>query len=321
LFVSANDLESIVQNTDFFIFSKMVNGYYLTNIEKQMLELIKEEPKTLEEISNLTGVHQYSYSMRPLEELGIITRIGLTPTDVLHTIGSYREYDHEASEIAVNHFSKIMGIEPKMFCANLIDLFIYKLSHEIISKEIYESIGTYKKCRTCESLIDSAIRPSILNNYSFSMKLNHKIIGIGAPVQAYLPQVAKILNTELVIPNIYDVGGAFGAITGNVLVSMEVFIKPKKGLSQMEDPPCTLHTVDEMKEFESLSEAVDYATSWGTARIKAMALSAGAGDVKVVVDRNDKTGTISYGDSGILFESRISFTAIGKPAIPTEEEE
>jgi hypothetical protein len=48
--------------------------------------------------------------------------------------------------------------------------------------------------------IEKALSPSAGQEFDCSYKLNMPIIGIGAPVEAWLPKVAEKLHTELIIP-------------------------------------------------------------------------------------------------------------------------
>src|SRR5690606_10239946 len=75
-------------------------------------------------------------------------------------------------------------------------------------------------------LIDKAL--SAADDYKFdcSYKLKMPIIGIGAPVSAWLPEVAAKLNTDLVIPDHAEVANAVGAATGKIMETVKVLIKP-----------------------------------------------------------------------------------------------
>jgi hypothetical protein len=111
-----------------------------------------------------------------------------------------------------------------------------------------------------------------------------------------------------------EVGNAVGAITGSIIENVEILIKPKKGMGVMEDPPCVLHSSDEMREFETLTEAIEYAKKVGVEIATDRAIKSGAEGVEVVVESNEmraKLGT-DWGHD-VLLESRILATAIGKP--------
>jgi N-methylhydantoinase A/oxoprolinase/acetone carboxylase beta subunit len=307
-------LENMLQADELFIFSRLAKGYELSENEKVLIELIKEQPRTLNEISEVTKVHPYSYNVRKLEELGIITRIGFTPTDALHASGEYIEYDAEASKIAAEYRAGLCGMETKEFCAAVKEAVIQKIAREIIYRLVYEDTGKMSHCEVCDSFYEKMIthRPGV--DYSADIRVHKKIIGIGAPIAAYLPSVAERLHTELLMPPNSDVGNAVGAITGSIMESVEVLIKPKPGLGVMEDPPCTLHSQAEMREFETISGAVSYAKSWGDSKVRRMAAQAGAEEIEVVVDHDRVMGQIgkTWGD-GLLLEVHLKVTAIGKP--------
>ncbi|HSA35127.1 MAG TPA: hydantoinase/oxoprolinase family protein, partial [Methanomassiliicoccales archaeon] len=256
-----------------------------------------------------------------LEELGIITRIGFTPTDALHASGEYLEYDAEASKIAAEYRANLSGMETKEFCASVKEAVIQKIAREIIYRLIYEDCGKMSHCDVCTEFIQKFVthRPGI--DFSADLRLNKKIIGIGAPIAAYLPSVAKRLNTELLMPVNSDVGNAVGAITGSIMEAVEVLIKPKPSLGVMEDPPCTMHSTDEMREFETITEATSYARSWGEARVRRNAVLAGADNIEVVVESQKIMGQMgkSWGD-GLLLEVHVKVTAVGKPKMVFEQE-
>jgi N-methylhydantoinase A/oxoprolinase/acetone carboxylase beta subunit len=151
-------------------------------------------------------------------------------------------------------------------------------------------------------------------DYSCRMHLNKKIIGIGAPVGTYLPKVAERLSTELLLPEHMEVGNAVGAITGSIIENVEILVKPKQGMGVMDDPPCVLHSSDEKKEFETLTEAIDYAKKVGAKIATERAISSGAESVEVVVENNEMRAKLGrdWGND-VLLEVKIVATAIGKP--------
>ena len=105
-----------------------------------------------------------------------------------------------------------------------------------------------------------------------------------------------------------------GAITGSIIENVEILVKPKRGMGVMEDPPCVLHSSDEKREFETLTEAIEYANRVGTEIATDRAISSGAEGVEVVVENNEMKARLG-GDWGhdVLLEVRVLVTAIGKP--------
>jgi N-methylhydantoinase A/oxoprolinase/acetone carboxylase beta subunit len=151
-------------------------------------------------------------------------------------------------------------------------------------------------------------------DYSCRMQLNKTIIGIGAPVGTYLPEVAQRLGTKLSLPEHMEVGNAVGAITGSIIETVEILVKPKQGMGVMDDPPCVLHSSDEKREFETLTEAMEYAKKVGTEIVTERAISSGAEGVEVVVENSEMRAKLGrdWGND-VLLEIKVIATAIGKP--------
>jgi N-methylhydantoinase A/oxoprolinase/acetone carboxylase beta subunit len=309
-------IENIIQTTEFFTYSKEVANISLSHEESIFIQKIKEEPRGIYEVATMTNIHPFSFNVRRLEELGIVQRIGLTPTDILHADGSYIEYDAEASALGVTIQAANMEMELHHFCAAVKKAVIYKISIELLHKLVYEETGKVARCDVCNDIFDKFITHNSGIDYSVRLTLHKPIIGIGAPVGAYLPAVAENFGTELILPENSEVGNAVGAITGSILESVEVLIRPRPGVAAMENPPCTLHSSVEKKEFPSVTEASTYAIEWATRVARTRALEAGADEVEVIVDKDEKIGHLgkTWG-SGILLESRIIVSAVGKPRL------
>lgn len=304
--------ENIPQHTEFFAFSKMVGGYEMTEIDKQIIMYLKEGPKTMFELGDLIGIDPYSYNPRYLEELGIVSRIGLTPTDILHASGEYVCYDSEASRLAVSIQSRMMGMEEVPFTSRVKAQVIGKVSKELMSKMLLENTGLEPKDGLSEAMVDHVSDGAECVDYVMHMDLKKPIIGIGAPVGAYLPAVSQRFRTALLIPEHSEVGNAIGSITGNVLEVVEVMIRPKSGVSNIDNPPCVMFSQHEKKDFATLDEAKAYATQLALREAEKMAKDAGADEVEVSVSSRDECGRLGT-SNGVFLHTVIVATAIGKP--------
>ena len=60
------------------------------------------------------------------------------------------------------------------------------------------------------------------------------LVGLGAPIHIFLPDVAKALGAKCVIPERASVANALGAIIGNVVAVCEILIKPQYSLDGIE---------------------------------------------------------------------------------------
>jgi len=314
-------LESVLQTTEFFVFSRESKGMNLTEEEAKFIALVKQGPRSVQDGCRSIGIHPYALNLRKLEERGVIQRIGLTPTDVLHVDGSYREYDQEASKVGVEVQAEASGMTVAQFCDEVKEMVVRKIAKELVHKLIYEETGKTSTCDTSEHIYDMMISQAQGVDCTYILKLNKPLIGVGAPVGIYLPPVASRLHTELVIPEHTEVGNAVGAITGSIVESVEALIRPKDGYATVADPPCKLFSSEETKEFSSLEEAVRYASSWGSALSRERAIQAGAKDVEIVIDRADDIFSLTKENKvgGLLIDTKVTVTAVGKPQLFFEE--
>jgi len=311
---SHTELGAVNQVVEFFIFSKEVKGFGLTLEEQKFVDLVKQEPKSVHEISEITGIHAYSFNVRRLEEIGVIQRIGLTPTDILHAMGSYVEYDPKPSRTAVEIQAKALNMEPMAFCKEIKQMVVDKIAAELLKKLVYEETGYTTLCDVAADFLGKFVKQNQGLDYSCRLDLHKTVIGIGAPVEAYLPQVAKKFATELILPEHMEVGNAVGAITGSIIENVEILIRPKPGLGVMEDPACLLHSPNEKREFESLTEALAYAKEQGALMAKERAELAGADGVEIVFEQNDMRASMGKEWGGdVLLEIKLVVTAVGKP--------
>jgi N-methylhydantoinase A/oxoprolinase/acetone carboxylase beta subunit len=315
-------LESILQTTEFFIFSRESKGMVLTEEEAKFIELVKHGPRSVQDGCRAIGIHPYALNLRKLEERGVIQRIGLTPTDILHVDGSYREYDQDASRVGVEVQAQAAGMGIGQFCEEIREMVVRKIAKELVHKLIYEETGRTSTCETSEYLYDMMISQAKGLDCTFAIELNKPLIGVGAPVGVYLPPVAERLHTQLVIPKHTEVGNAVGAITGSVFESVEALIRPKDGHATEVDPPCKLFTSEGTKEFGSLEEAVRYAIAWGSELSRQKAVLAGAKEVEVRVDRVDDIFSLAKDKKwgGLLIDTKVTVTAVGKPQLFFEEQ-
>lgn len=302
------------QITEFFILSKMKKGLQMSELELEILNILKDEPRSVFELAKMLNVHPISINIQKFEELGVLQRIGLTPTDILHAMGKYVEYDAEPSKIAVEIQAARLNMDPIEFCNKVREMVINKIAKELLKKLIYEETRKFKTCAICGDFVEKFITGKSGADYSCRLKLEKPIIGVGAPVGEYLPPLADKFSTKVVLPKHAEVGNAFGAITGSVVESTEIVIRPKEGVAQERDPACYLFSEVEMKEFENLSSAMAYANDLGQRIVLEKARSAGAEEIELVVSNNVSKGRLSsdWGDD-ILLEVRLSIKGIGRP--------
>ena len=151
--------------------------------------------------------------------------------------------------------------------------------------------------------------------YSLSFGMNIPIIGIGAPTGAWLPRVAEMLGTELVLPEHSSIGNAVGAITGYVSEIAEVSVRAVP-MEPVEDPECEVYTGKAIRSFPNPAEALEFAQNEGIRMAVERAVRSGARDPEYVVTMELKEFQINP-EKKVFRGANIQVRATGKPDLGT----
>ncbi len=306
-------VEQIRQETEFFVAARPYTTENLLDFEKRFLDMIRDNPTGLREGETALGVTGLAFSVCKMESLGLLTRIGVTPTDILHAEGSYVEYDCDASVTAVGYLSRKARMSQAEFIAMVKDMVVHKIARCLMEDLIMEELGTVTHDQVVSDMMRKAITGQSGMDYSVSISLNKPIIGIGAPVSAWLPRVASIFNTRLIISEKSGVGNAIGAISGSVAVTETALIRPVTG-NITAGPQCVVFTDSGKFKFECLDDAIDFAMKDCSQTAIRKAEAAGARNVST--DFSVRKKTYHNGCEGgpeALLEAIVEVRATGKP--------
>ncbi|WP_419662050.1 hydantoinase/oxoprolinase N-terminal domain-containing protein [Desulfosarcina variabilis] len=133
-----------------------------------------------------------------------VRQIGFTPTDALHVLGKLQIGDAQRSISAAKVLAKLQHQPPETFCRQVVDLTQQKIADTIVGYVYQQQTG-----KPMGNLAGTNTNDALL---SFSFKLGVPIVGIGAAASAILPDVARRLQTQLILPPHFEVGNALGAI-------------------------------------------------------------------------------------------------------------
>ncbi len=309
---------AILQATDFFAVTGSLNGLALAGREQELVSLLKEHPCSLYDAGKQLGVHPYGFDITRLEEWNVLTRISLTPTDVLHADGFYQKYSVDAAKLGVQIESQRMQVNEADFIARVKEEVVNKITREIVTKLVYDEIQHVHVpgCEVCHLLLNEVIKNRPNHDFGVSLTLNKTIVGAGAPAHAYLPEAANRLHTKLVVPPHAEVTNAIGAIAGGIFETVEIIIQPLPGFGSVENPPCLVYAPDERREFDNQELALAYAETHGEDLARMAAVRESAVDVHITKNRDDQFAAIRDGWGGsILLETKLTFTAVGKPGL------
>jgi N-methylhydantoinase A/oxoprolinase/acetone carboxylase beta subunit len=284
--------------------------------EEQLLELIREEPHSLHYVSQRLEKDANILSWQRLVDVGTIHRANLTPTDILHVIGTFQQWNTEAAGVGVRIMAAKSGINTEEFIERVQSDVHYKLFSLIIEKLVAHKSGkmTLQKAEESAYLLkemfyhDDAKRQDI----DFSVYVNNPLIAVGAPVNAYFPEVAQKLHAHLMMPADADVANAIGTVHGKVIERVRILVKPG------ESGGFFVYTPSGREIFMELEESVRYGETIGKEQAHKQAVNSGATDIEIIVERDDRYSSLSrqtsqYDENKLFIESVIDVLAIGKP--------
>lgn len=130
--------------------------------------------------------------------------VGFTPTDALAVLGRIEAPCAELSVSAAKIISKYFGMDYISFCEHVVSEFEDKIVDAVVDFLVRFSSGKSIK----------EIFPKWRENKYLSLSFGSKfpIIGSGVAAGYFLEGVAKKLNSQLILPDYYEVGNAAGAL-------------------------------------------------------------------------------------------------------------
>ncbi len=247
-----------------------------------------------------------------LEERGLLRRAAFTPTDALHVLGRFERWDGEASRLAAAALARRGGMTPEEFCERVVGRFSERVATEVVNKVLEDEVARpdWPHEPVAAELLRRAFGPHG-GDLACRLTLQRPLVAIGAPVEAYLPQVAASLHTELIIPEHAGVANAVGAVSGSIVQRAQVVVNVLGG-----DGCVRVHGLpDGLADFSDLESAVAHAEAVMRPYLAARAGEAGAEHVELNLVREDLRaplkGTI---DQDLYLGSTLTFTAAGRPS-------
>ncbi|MEJ2639282.1 MAG: DUF1638 domain-containing protein [Desulfosarcinaceae bacterium] len=281
----------------------------LTQTEASILACLRERPHALDELAQRCGtLHAALLPLKRLEERFLIQRCGLTPTDLLHIRGNFQRWDTESARKMLVVMAAVSGVSPEILPALLLDQVIRDLAMELIKRQLAGTLDpeALTGCATCRTLLDQMLNQTDTGAFAIRFQLHRPVVGIGAPTGHFLPKAARLLGSEAVMPDHWEVANAVGAITSPVIVTLEAQIKP--------DPRggFAVQGLAGDHRFSSVAEAQTYAQQALREKARTLAREAGTEADAVRLISDDKVARTATGFD--LFISRtVAAQVIGVP--------
>ena len=291
-----------------------------TGLQEEDLRLLHElasGPRSL--VSLIEDARYGPLALRRVEELEahrLVTRAGFTPTDALHVLGCFTEWDSEAARLGAQLLARRLHVSPEAFCERVVARVSDQVTSELVSKVLSDeaALPNWNREPSAAAFLARAMGAVSRSDLACELTLRQPVVAVGAPVEAYLPRTAQQLRTELVIPAHAEVANAVGAVAGGVILRARALVRPLDG-----DRPFRVHVPGGILDCLTVDEAVEYARRIATEHLRCLATQAGADHVEVQMERVDRVAPVQVEWGKDLYvETELVFTAAGRPALARE---
>ena len=258
-----DELKNIEKKSIIGLLNKEIQAYQLvkdqfnnnlSENENKIIEILRDGPHTLKYISEKMDTDVYLMYTKNLENKSIIKKIGLTPTDVLHSLGEMDKWNKESAEFLIRIASLEAGIKEedmknKIYCEIGKYLFKYILKAAVN----FEKIKTDKINKESEEIFYKLIFDK---NLDITASINYKlpVVLIGAPAKAYVKTLRNFMKGEFIVPERYQVANAVGAANSRV-------VKKIKGLIRSIDEQYVCYLPWGRRTFTEYEEALEFSIS------------------------------------------------------------
>lgn len=288
-----------------------------TASEKAFCAALKTAPLSYQDAAAAfkTDIYGLGSSVARLEKEGVVLRCGLTPTDIMHIKGDFDRFDAKAARLGAEYVAACLQFDFDELCENVYDAVKKKLYCNLVRILLCEQFPHYKKEGCGEGLAklieqgwEEAKNPhSGVVDIGFSTSF--ALIGIGAPIHIFLPDVARAFKTRCVVPQNASVANALGAVVGNIAATCTVEVVPDYAVEGIRG--YVVHGEDKNMVYASQAEAIEAAKAEAERMAISQAQKRGAkGDLMVSVEAVDSNAPAK--EVVLYLGTKVSATAIGR---------
>ncbi len=289
-------LDEHIQATKFFVRTeqKPVN---LSREEGELLALIRNEPLSLKDVYWDRNILPSKRVMDSLIQKRLVQVIGFTPTDALHVLGEYNEWNPEASEIGATLLANFMGIDRYEFCLKVKQLFARNMARDLIAFLM-------------EGVDRAEVKKMLEGNFFARLKVDIPVVLLGGPVRAYVDELKKLIDAEVFVPEYSDVGNAAGALAGKGTKRIEITVRTLYSESKydLKTKGVFVYTPVGRRHFVVRSEALEFAEEFGRKLVLDYMAESGLFPDQVTVNVEKKD--IMTHASRVPLETRFVFEGI-----------
>jgi N-methylhydantoinase A/oxoprolinase/acetone carboxylase beta subunit len=255
--------------------------------QQELIMLLKDGPLSLSYIlKKLNVYHPLQLHADTLIRQGIIEQATLTPTDLLHVTGQMDAWCVDAARQMVAYACDLFSLAPDAFVEETLDLVVARMAREAI---------VFLGCQTDKNQLPGKIDDpwgkwlageAIAGKSPYlevTIASRFPVIGIGAPAEIFIKGVAQLLHSPFILPEFAPVANAVGAVAGSVIVEKEAIVYARESKAAH---AYVVQIEEDNTDFLEAEDAVDYAEQTVVTLAREGAVTAGAVDPQVMVEKS-----------------------------------
>ncbi|MFW5998716.1 MAG: hydantoinase/oxoprolinase family protein [Halanaerobiaceae bacterium] len=281
-----------------------------TDRENNIVKALESGPLSREKLAEEVNLSVYDLRLGNLKKNEIIMRSCLTPTDIMHLQDIFTEWDREAAFAGAEAIIKEMNISIEEFIKLINSKIREKIYYNIVTMLLeYRDENLIEDSHHLQKVIHMVYRDYMENTNSTEkyilpdFKTDYSLIGIGAPIHVFLPEVAEVMHTEALIPKEAPVANAVGAVTGNISVEEEVRIKPVYNVDGISFFNC--FSSNQRKKFNKYDKALEWAQKEAKVISRKKAEQREAGQINTFVEIDEDK------QNDVILEIKVTARSIG----------
>ena len=292
----------------------------LGELEHAIWEQLAEAPVELDALAETN--RPMMRAIARMERLGLIIYSGFTPSDATHVLGMSDHWDQYAAELGAKIWGRQMrhlygcgswDIEdPTAPSKEVFDMMVHQISQKLIEAALNQhgKLGDARSMNMTQLLADIVLSTEQANKVKPLFNINfaegYPIVAVGGPAHDYFPEVSRLLDVELHLPENADTANAIGAVMGAVVQAAHVTVtQPEFGIYYV------FHK-EQPRKFENLEVALNKARE--LAKTEAMQLAELAGAASIETGISQDANHVNHDIDGELFVSAtITAVASGRP--------
>ncbi len=294
----------------------------LSEMEQKLCIALEKGPLNVSACAHIIGRDRYVFQSDHLEKMGLVRKAALTLTDILHLEGSFTSYDAEASRIGAQIFADFLKTDVEEICRRGRELAVFRLYRAIVRMCLEQTAlkgsvqnpnSRMKKAHQqnndagIDHILETAFFGGTLVQSLFHLPI--PLVGVGAAAQAFVPDAAKYLSTECILPSAAPVANAVGAAASAVRAEVSLEIRADREEAK---PRYQILGCGDDRLFADYEEAVREAGRLASGSVTELARARGIlGALKITVsDRRNVLETDSvYGKQTFDFGGMVTAIA------------